>query len=106
MSCTTALKDELARFNPQKECCAAAELAAAARGMGELSLLGGGRFGLTLSTEHEPTALRMAALCRRLFGFAPDIALISKRQPRPNTCVCVVAHRVCRLPQHHVYSWF
>lgn len=83
MSCTTALKDELARFDPQKECCAAAELAAAARGMGELSLLGGGRFGLTLSTEHEPTALRMAALCRRLFGFAPDIALISKRQPRP-----------------------
>ena len=61
MSCTTALKDELARVNPQKECCAAAELAAAARGMGELSLLGGGRFGLTLSTEHEPTALRMAA---------------------------------------------
>ena len=23
-----------------------------------------------------------------------------------HTCVCVVAHRVCRLPQYHVYSWF
>ena len=23
-----------------------------------------------------------------------------------HTCICVVAHRVCRLPQYHVYSWF
>ena len=83
MSCTTALKDELARFDPKKDCCALAELAALARTQGELVLPGGGRIALSISTEHEPTARRAAALCRRLFGISPDITVISKRQPRP-----------------------
>lgn len=54
-----------------------------ARGMGELVLLGGGRIALDMSTEHRGCAMRVVALCKQLFGFSPEVAVVSKRQPRP-----------------------
>ncbi|MBR3750704.1 MAG: DNA-binding protein WhiA [Clostridia bacterium] len=83
ISHTTHLKDELARFDTKKDCCALAELAAMARAMGELVLLGGGRVALDMSSEHHGTALKIVSLCHRLFGIRPQMAVISKRQPRP-----------------------
>ncbi len=83
ISYTTQLKDELARFDPKKDCCALASLAAMARAMGELVLLGGGKTALDISTEHRGCALRVVSLCKRLFGVSPMVAVVSKRQPRP-----------------------
>ena len=83
ISHTTQLKDELARFDTKKDCCALSELDAIARAMGELVLLGGGKIALDMSTEHQGCALRITSLCNRLFGVKPQMAVISKRQPRP-----------------------
>lgn len=83
MSYTSDLKDELARFSPQNDCCTLAQLAAMARSMGELVLHGGERFSLLLTTEHEGCAKRVISCCRRLFQISPDIIIVKKRQPRP-----------------------
>ncbi|MCL2812719.1 MAG: DNA-binding protein WhiA [Clostridia bacterium] len=73
MSFSSETKDALARVPVRHPECALAELVAALCLSGTVSLLGGGRMGMHVTTEHAPTARRLIRLMGQRFGVKPEL---------------------------------
>ncbi len=73
MSFSSETKDELARVASPHAECALAEMVAVLGIGGTVSLLGGGRMGMHVETEHAPTARRFIALLRGQFNVQPEL---------------------------------
>jgi len=73
MSFSSETKDALARVHLQHPECALAELVAALCLSGTVSLLGGGRMGMHVTTEHAPTARRLIRLMGQRFDVKPEL---------------------------------
>ncbi|MDR3051496.1 MAG: DNA-binding protein WhiA [Oscillospiraceae bacterium] len=73
MSFSSDVKDEITRLETGAPCCMLAELVAVMGASGTVSLLGGGRMGVYVETEHAPTARRLLLLLRAAFGVQPAL---------------------------------
>ena len=73
MSFSSEAKDELARLHSAHADCALAELSAVMGISGTVSLLGGGRIGAHVETEHAPTARRLVRLLGERFNVRPEL---------------------------------
>ena len=73
MSFSSETKDALARVPSDHAECALAELVAVLCISGTVSLLGGGRMGMHVVTEHAPTARRLIRLMRQRFDVQPEL---------------------------------
>ncbi len=73
MSFSSETKDELARIVSAHAGCELAELVAVLCISGTVSLLGGGRMGMRVESEHAPTARRLLTLLRQQFGVQPEL---------------------------------
>jgi DNA-binding protein WhiA len=78
MSFSSDTKDELARIIDPHDGCALAELTAVLCVSGTVSLLGEGRVGLYVQTEHAPTARRLLQSIRRQFGVKPELRAVRR----------------------------
>ncbi|MCL2545452.1 MAG: DNA-binding protein WhiA [Clostridia bacterium] len=80
MSFSSETKDALARIPFSHTECALAELVPALSMSGTVSLLGGGRMGLHITTEHAPTARRLIRLMRLRFGIKPELRTLRRER--------------------------
>jgi len=60
-------KDELAHIVPEKNCCVLAEIAGFIRVCGTIKLMGGGKFKVVLTTEHNAVARHYKTLIKAYF---------------------------------------
>ena len=60
-------KDELAHIAPDKNCCVLAEIAGFIRVCGTIKLMGGGKFKVVLTTEHNAVARHYKTLIKAYF---------------------------------------
>lgn len=80
MGFSTAVKDELARLQPGRDCCPGAELAGMIAAAGHLSTGAGGDLAVTVSSGHATVARRAYGLLRAVLGRRPAI----RAAKRPN----------------------
>ena len=72
MSCSSEIKQELARVSPEKDCCGLAELSALTQTLGSLSLQGAGRVQLKYTTDSPTAAWRILWLLRHRLKMKVD----------------------------------
>ncbi len=75
MSFTAEVKEELARVEATKPCCARAELSALIRVEGTLHYTGGGRMRLEVATETAPVARKVIKLLRSVFDLKTELTV-------------------------------
>ena len=75
MSFTAEVKEELARVENAKPCCANAELSALVRVEGTLHYTGGGRMRLEIATETAPVARKVIKLLRSVFDLTTELTV-------------------------------
>lgn len=75
MSFTAEVKEELARVENTKPCCANAELSALIRVEGTLHYTGGGRMRLEIATETAPVARKVIKLLRSVFDLETELTV-------------------------------
>lgn len=68
-------KDELAHISPEKNCCTLAEIAGFIRVCGTIKLMGGGKFKVVLTTEHNAVARHYKTLIKAYFGVDPMVEI-------------------------------
>lgn len=68
-------KDELAHIAPEKSCCMLAEISGFIRVCGTIKLVGGGKFKVVLSTEHNAVARHFKTLLKEYFGVDPVLEI-------------------------------
>jgi cell division protein WhiA len=68
-------KDELAHIAPDKNCCILAELAGFIRVCGTIKLMGGGKFKVVITTEHNAVARHYKTLIKTYFGVDPSLEI-------------------------------
>ncbi len=81
MSFASDTKNELARLEPEKKCCALAEIAGIIRMCGSVGLLGGGRVELKLTTENPAIARLFLKLIKGYFGVGPGLTIAKNQSP-------------------------
>jgi cell division protein WhiA len=67
MTFSKETKDELAHIVPEKNCCVLAEIAGFIRVCGSIKLMGGGKFKVVLTTEHNAVARHYKTLIKAYF---------------------------------------
>lgn len=67
MTFSKETKDELAHIVPEKNCCILAEIAGFIRVCGTIKLMGGGKFKVVLTTEHNAVARHYKTLIKAYF---------------------------------------
>lgn len=75
MSFTAEVKEELARVENTKPCCAHAELSALVRVEGTLHYTGSGRMRLEIATETAPVARKVIKLLRSVFDLTTELTV-------------------------------
>ncbi len=75
MSFSLEVKEQLLRVNTSKNCCRQAEFLAFLRMCGNVSLAGGGRFGLLATTGSPGVARRYFKLVKELWGLRSEILM-------------------------------
>jgi len=75
MSFTAEVKEELARVENRKPCCANAELSALVRVEGTLHYTGSGRMRLEIATETAPVARKVIKLLRSVFDLTTELTV-------------------------------
>jgi hypothetical protein len=75
MSFTAEVKEELARVEGPKPCCARAELSALIRVEGTLHYTGSGRMRLEIATETAPVARKVIKLLRSVFDLKTELTV-------------------------------
>ena len=75
MSFTAEVKEELARVENAKPCCANAELSALVRVEGTLHYTGGGRMRLEIATETAPVARKVIKLLHGVYDLATELTV-------------------------------
>ncbi|MRS11645.1 MAG: DNA-binding protein WhiA [Actinobacteria bacterium] len=75
MSFTAEVKEELARVENRKPCCARAELSALVRVEGTLHYTGSGRMRLEIATETAPVARKVIKLLRSVFDLTTELTV-------------------------------
>ena len=75
MSFTAEVKEELARVENTKPCCARAELSALIRVEGTLHYTGAGRMRLEVATETAPVARKVIKLLRSVFDLTTELTV-------------------------------
>jgi hypothetical protein len=75
MSFTAEVKEELARVESKRPCCAIAELSALLRVEGTLHYTGGGRMRVEVATETAPVARKTIKLLRATFGLTTELTV-------------------------------
>jgi len=68
-------KDELAHVKPEKHCCMLAEISGFIRVCGIIKLVGGGKFKVVLSTEHNAVARHFKTLLKEYFNVDPILEI-------------------------------
>jgi cell division protein WhiA len=68
-------KDELAHILPEKNCCVLAEIAGFIRVCGTIKLMGGGKFKVVLTTEHNAVARHYKKLIKAYFDVDPKVEI-------------------------------
>jgi cell division protein WhiA len=68
-------KDELAHIAPEKNCCVLAEIAGFIRVCGTIKLMGGGKFKVVLTTEHNAVARHYKTLIKAYFDVDPIVEI-------------------------------
>lgn len=68
-------KDELAHIVPVKNCCVLAEIAGFIRVCGTIKLMGGGKFKVVLTTEHNAVARHYKTLIKAYFDVDPTVEI-------------------------------
>ena len=68
-------KDELAHIVPTKNCCMLAELSGFIRVCGTIKLVGGGKFKVVLTTEHNAVARHYKTLLKEYFNVDPTLEI-------------------------------
>jgi len=68
-------KDELAHIVPDKNCCVLAEIAGFIRVCGTIKLMGGGKFKVVLTTEHNAVARHYKTLIKAYFDVDPTVEI-------------------------------
>lgn len=82
MSFASETKNELARAMPEKKCCMLAEIAGFLRVAGSVSLAGGGRFIIKLTTDNPAVARHYKKLLKEYFGIDAGINVSESSQVR------------------------
>ncbi len=75
MSFTAEVKEELARIEDVKACCARSELSALIRVEGTLHYTGSGRLRLEVATETAPVARKVIKLLRSVFDLTTELTV-------------------------------
>jgi DNA-binding protein WhiA len=75
MSFTAEVKEELARVENQKPCCAHAELSALIRVEGTLHYMGAGRMRLEVATETAPVARKIIKLLHGVYDLTTELTV-------------------------------
>lgn len=75
MSFTAEVKEELARIENTRACCARAELSALIRVEGTLHYTGGGRIRLEIATETAPVARKIIKLLHNVFELETELTV-------------------------------
>jgi hypothetical protein len=75
MSFTAEVKEELARIENERPCCARAELSALIRVEGTLHYTGNRRFRLEIATETAPVARKVIKLLRSVFDLTTELTV-------------------------------
>ena len=73
MSFGQETKNELARFETDKNCCKLAEIASFIRMAGSIGLAGGGKFNIILKTENAAVARHFKVLIKDYFRIEPVV---------------------------------
>ncbi len=73
MSFSAEVKNELARIDPEKECCSLAEITGFLRVAGILKLYGGGRYGVLIDTDNPAIARHYKKLIKSYFKVDPKL---------------------------------
>ena len=73
MSYASEIKNELARVEPEKDCCTLAEIAGFMRFAGSVLFAGGGRFRMVMTTPNLAVVRHYKKLIRRYFEVDTDI---------------------------------
>lgn len=82
MSFSAKTKQELTKVRSTKSCCRRGELGAFLFSCGTLELLGRGRLLVSLATEHEQVAARIAGLLKSAYGALPVMKKWERSQPK------------------------
>jgi cell division protein WhiA len=75
MTFSKETKDELAHIVPEKNCCVLAEIAGFIRVCGTIKLMGGGKFKVVLTTEHNAVARHYKTLIKAYFDVDPTVEI-------------------------------
>lgn len=84
MSFSVTVKNELAHFKTEKECCRKAELVGFLRMGGNVSIGGKGKISISMETENAAAARKMFTTVREVFGLKAEILMYKKRKLRKN----------------------
>lgn len=90
MSFTAEVKEELARIETTKPCCARAELSALVRVEGTLHLTGGGHMRLEIATETASVARKIIKLLRGIFNLQTELTVRRSVLHRSNNYLITV----------------
>lgn len=82
VSFASETKNELARSMPEKKCCMLAEIAGFLRVAGSVSLAGGGKFIIKLTTDNPAVARHYKKLLKEYFGIDASINVTESSQVR------------------------
>lgn len=93
MSFTAEVKEELARIEASKPCCARAELSALIRVEGTLHLTGGGHIRLEIATETAPVARKIIKLLRGTFQLETELTVRRSVLHRSNNYLITVVNQ-------------
>lgn len=75
MSFASETKNELARIIPEKKCCQLAEISGFLRVAGSVSLIGGGKFRINVTTENPAVARHYKRLLQEYFGIETGLEI-------------------------------
>jgi len=75
MSFSSEVKNELARIEPEKNCCQLAEISGFIRTAGSLRLEGGGKFGIVVSTSDPAIARHYKKLIKNYFDTPTELEI-------------------------------
>lgn len=98
MSFTAEVKEELARIEHAKGCCAIAELSALIRVEGTLHYTGGGRMRLEIATETAPVARKVIKLLHSVFNLETELTVRRSVLHKSNNYLITVVSQAA-LPQ-------
>jgi hypothetical protein len=90
MSFTAEVKEELARVESAKPCCARAELSALVRVEGSLHYAGNNRFRLEIATETAPVARKVIKLLHGVYSLATELTVRRSVLHRSNNYLITV----------------